>query len=770
MKNGTLEFDTSVQVGKALDGYKYFKKTDWKSFETSQGRTVVEFTGSVNLDAYKGAQYGNLAVGDGLQISAKMVEQAKSFVPNLEIEYTVQFLISKADNSFKVGHSVIKIHGSFPGNAKNISPEMPDAKLDCLKSVYANQPDPATVGMLFTFSAQARDKEAEYAAEEERKAKAAEETRRAEAAQRVADEQRAREAEVVRKLKAEKLDAHNEKRNAEVAKLKAEATDLGNRLVKCEQNEKKELDEVEKSLASKLSSLKGEVEALRTKADELQKTLDNAKQKHDPLKTQTADMTSTRVAIEGRYNPLIEKAKGTAASTKADADKFRADSLAIAAKFINDTIDYRRLAIEKVPANGTFPDKTESGSSPAEFAGEVFENKEEIVDIGRNISLAKAGDLLPNREGFVSVLARLSQESAGGGMDVQSKMYLMTKLHVKVFSHFPPKLDDARARQGFVQMYWRYAKNLPLHQAAAQRIAAQQAALENEARKTLDSWDSQNSTKLKSLQEQVSTLATLTAESASKLALCKAEVAAKELVLNKPQAEQAAALRQEVSARYAEIKRPLKDQLTQLATRLKETNTQPPAMAPEVRPYEKPIDTKTDHSGFKLGSFRKDLEAVVAGETKGTAWVFDEVRERGEEPLENATSLHVEVLPDGAKFGNMPIEKFFFVYLDQRLVRIEMKIDFHKPSPEEAKQSWQVLVIALTEKYGTPTSVEKDGSGYITNATWRGSDIVLRCAHRQGIILSSKKAYREATACLQQREQEKGKDAAKKARDLKSNL
>lgn len=44
VKHGTLEFDTSVEVGKAFDGYKYFKKTKWTSFETKQGRTIVEFT------------------------------------------------------------------------------------------------------------------------------------------------------------------------------------------------------------------------------------------------------------------------------------------------------------------------------------------------------------------------------------------------------------------------------------------------------------------------------------------------------------------------------------------------------------------------------------------------------------------------------------------------------------------------------------------------------------------------------------------------------
>lgn len=39
-----------MTVGNAFEGYRFFKKTVWTTYKTSQGRKIVEFTGEYNLD------------------------------------------------------------------------------------------------------------------------------------------------------------------------------------------------------------------------------------------------------------------------------------------------------------------------------------------------------------------------------------------------------------------------------------------------------------------------------------------------------------------------------------------------------------------------------------------------------------------------------------------------------------------------------------------------------------------------------------------------
>lgn len=45
VKTGYLSQDQSAPVGKILDGYRFFTRTQWEVFETKQGKRVVEFRG-----------------------------------------------------------------------------------------------------------------------------------------------------------------------------------------------------------------------------------------------------------------------------------------------------------------------------------------------------------------------------------------------------------------------------------------------------------------------------------------------------------------------------------------------------------------------------------------------------------------------------------------------------------------------------------------------------------------------------------------------------
>ena len=46
IKKSILDTDYSISIGDALDNYKYFTKTEWKEFKTSQGKEIVEFEGN----------------------------------------------------------------------------------------------------------------------------------------------------------------------------------------------------------------------------------------------------------------------------------------------------------------------------------------------------------------------------------------------------------------------------------------------------------------------------------------------------------------------------------------------------------------------------------------------------------------------------------------------------------------------------------------------------------------------------------------------------
>ena len=48
-----MNFDNSITVGEAFDKYNYFSDTDWTDFETSNGRKIVQVTGTFNDDYIK---------------------------------------------------------------------------------------------------------------------------------------------------------------------------------------------------------------------------------------------------------------------------------------------------------------------------------------------------------------------------------------------------------------------------------------------------------------------------------------------------------------------------------------------------------------------------------------------------------------------------------------------------------------------------------------------------------------------------------------------
>lgn len=347
----------------------------------------------------------------------------------------------------------------------------------------------------------------------------------------------------------------------QIATLKIAISDLAG-------GEKKELDQIDGCLPSKVASFKADLEAVRAYEGEMNKWF----------------------AFLNRHNNLVETAKATAKNAQEAATKYHSDTLAAAAKYLNDTIQFRHLDVDAIPVDGKFTDSADEskdqGSDKSsrrrrsssitrsegagdfvetegttEFANEVFENKDVMLNVGNWIIHQRVGDIMPSKDGSLLFVTQVLTKPTGN------------QIRFRNFVRFPKALDDARVRQSFLMMYSSYARNLWSGEAAARTAQTQLAALEKEAAQALQKWNSQNMG-LKTPQNQVSSLATLTAELKDKLTKAGTERTTKETFLNKPQTEQIVAMRAEISAKYAEKKRQLTEQLATLEAKLKESASQ----------------------------------------------------------------------------------------------------------------------------------------------------------------------------------------------------
>ncbi len=129
VKTGTLSLDESVTVGNALDRYRYFTSYAWKSFSDAQKRTVVQFTGVVDVDAYKDKSLGRIS------LSAENVENAKTTFTRME--YVAQFAINLDGENFSIAYSGYLLYGLD----NKMELEVKDDDLKSLRVIYHNELD-----------------------------------------------------------------------------------------------------------------------------------------------------------------------------------------------------------------------------------------------------------------------------------------------------------------------------------------------------------------------------------------------------------------------------------------------------------------------------------------------------------------------------------------------------------------------------------------------------------------------------------------------------
>ena len=156
VKNGTLSFDKSTTVGKALDRYKYFKKTEWKSSKTDNDRTFVEFRGNIDVSsitardfdesmaAITGSSSG--AFGDSSKDQNALM-RAKEAYSGAQV--VIQFLVN-SDDTFEIKDFTIRRKSAdTPGDStdalakeavgKGVFAELSgNAEVTPLKQIYDN--------------------------------------------------------------------------------------------------------------------------------------------------------------------------------------------------------------------------------------------------------------------------------------------------------------------------------------------------------------------------------------------------------------------------------------------------------------------------------------------------------------------------------------------------------------------------------------------------------------------------------------------------------
>lgn len=139
VKGGTLDFDNTVTVGNAFQGYEYISNPTWTTFETGQGRTIVEMTAGIDPADYSGTMIpGVWEIND---------ETAQFLNKHGKFSYKVQFAIGQDGESFQVHFAGINAH--FEALQTN---EIPDEDLETIAAAYNNQPSETVKASFFVIA------------------------------------------------------------------------------------------------------------------------------------------------------------------------------------------------------------------------------------------------------------------------------------------------------------------------------------------------------------------------------------------------------------------------------------------------------------------------------------------------------------------------------------------------------------------------------------------------------------------------------------------
>jgi hypothetical protein len=135
VKNGVLDFDKSATIGDVFKGYKYFTNGEWKIIHDQQNRTIVQFSGILQLDE----KFWHAVAVINYRDRYLSLEEAENTLQKMinKIIYIAQFTIDKDNYSkFKLSYSGLMVVGY-----NNEEKDFKDNELIFLQEIYKNNDD-----------------------------------------------------------------------------------------------------------------------------------------------------------------------------------------------------------------------------------------------------------------------------------------------------------------------------------------------------------------------------------------------------------------------------------------------------------------------------------------------------------------------------------------------------------------------------------------------------------------------------------------------------
>lgn len=340
--------------------------------------------------------------------------------------------------------------------------------------------------------------------------------------------------------------------------------ELKNQLTTIEAAKKQELAAVDQSLDKAVRQLTAEIETLKTSIPDTQQQLDTLKEKNAPLRNQLDKLQQERATIEKSYADKIAQAEKSITEAQEAAKRLKTESLAAAAKLINDAIIANNLKIDLVPKDGIYEASQQSEENEMLGVGTVFE-RQVIQWPGRKEN--KDGDLVD-----VNTMPEPKHLSQGFGLkiishvDTSKSSFGQYLVLITTYQRFPTALANTDVFRNFREAYRAHVKQLAEYKQRTDPPIV--ASLQEESRLALQKWGFQNGETVKSLETQYAPVAAQIKSLSTKLSEDSATLAAKQAIQAKPRDSQLVEMRNVVEKKYEEQKKPVLADLAAAEVRL----------------------------------------------------------------------------------------------------------------------------------------------------------------------------------------------------------
>lgn len=144
VKDGTLNIDKSITIGKAFENYSYFKKITWSHYTDKQGRDIVQVNAEFDIPKILQTE-PDLNTLETAAAAAFLSAASKLPPDAVTLNYIVRFALNKDDNGFSPYNAEYLV-GSTDPSYKKILEKSPgvtngviaDDDYTGIEAIYAN--------------------------------------------------------------------------------------------------------------------------------------------------------------------------------------------------------------------------------------------------------------------------------------------------------------------------------------------------------------------------------------------------------------------------------------------------------------------------------------------------------------------------------------------------------------------------------------------------------------------------------------------------------